>query len=92
MNTYQDTHFLCDGKAAKSVEAPIQPNEVEMDPEKLKFFNFKLKVCDFAKISSSEFQNFPFDGKLSILKKYYIDMLSKYPDGKGKNIFCLFSG
>ena len=61
-----------------------------MDPEKLEFFNSKVKVWDIAKISSSEFQNLPFDDKSSILKKYYVDMLSKYSDGKGKIIFCFF--
>ena len=79
-------------KLLQIVESPIQTNEVEMDPEKLNFFNSKLKVWDFAEISSSEFQNLPFDDKSGILKKYYVDMLSKYPDGKGKIIFCLFSG
>ena len=57
-------------KRLQIVEAPIQPNEVEMDPEKLKFCNSKLKVRDFTKISSSEFQNLSFDNKLSILRKY----------------------
>ena len=79
-------------KFLQIVEAPVQPNEVEMDPEKLNFFNSKLKVWNFAKISSSEFQNLPFDNKSSILIKYYVNMLSKYSDGKGENIFCLFSG
>ena len=74
------------------VEAPIQSNEVEMDQEKLKFFNSRLKVLNFAKTSSSEFQNVSFDDKSSILKKYYVDILSRYPDGIGKIIFCLFSG
>ena len=69
-----------------------QADEVEMDPEKLKFFNSKLKVWDFAKISSSKFQNLLFDDKSSILKRYYVDMLSRYADGKDKIIFCLSSG
>ena len=68
-------------KLLQIIEAPIQLNEVEMDPERLKFLNSNLKVWDFAKISSSEFQNLPFDNKSSILKKCY-------PDGKGKIIFC----
>ena len=79
-------------KLLQIVEAPIQPNEVEMNPKKLKFFNSKLKVWDFAEISSSKFQNLLFDDKSSILKKYYVDMLSRYADGKGKIIFCLSSG
>ena len=79
-------------KFLQIVQTPTQPAEVEMDPERLKFFNSKLKVWDFAKISVSEFRNLPFDDKWSILKKYYVDMLSKYFDSKGKIIFCLFSG
>ena len=79
-------------KLLQIVEAPIQPNEVEMNPKKLKFFNSKLKVWDFAKISSSKFQNLLFDDKSSILKRYYVDMLPRYADGKGKIIFCLSSG
>ena len=61
-------------KFLQIIEAPVQPNEVEMDPEKLKVFNSKLKVWDFAKILASEFENLPFDDKSSILKKYYVVM------------------
>ena len=64
-----------------------QPDKVEMDPEKLKFFNSKLKVWDFAKISLSEFQSFSFDNKSSLLKKYCIEMSAKYTEGKGKLFF-----
>ena len=63
-----------------------------MDPEKLKFSNSRIKVLNFAKTSSSEFQNLSFDDKSRILKKYYVDILSRYPDGIGKIILCLFSG
>ena len=79
-------------KFIQIVEAPTQSDEVEIDPEKLKFFNSKPNVWDFAKIPASEFQNLPFDNKSTILKKYYVDMLSKHPDGKSKIIFYLFSG
>ena len=79
-------------KFLQIIEAPAQPNEVEMDPEKLKVFNSKLKVWDFAKILASEFENLPFDDKSSILKKYYVDMLSKYSDGKGKICYACFFG
>ena len=54
-----------------------------------KIFNSRLKVWDFAKILASEFQNLPFDDKSSILKKYYVDMLSKCSDGKSKIIFLI---
>ena len=63
-----------------------------MDPEKLKFSNSRIKVLNFAKTSSSEFQNLSFDDKSRILKKYYVDTLSRYPDGIGKIILWLFSG
>ena len=42
-------------KFLQIVEPTTQPDEMEMDPEKLKFFTSKLKVWDFAKVSSSEF-------------------------------------
>ena len=67
-------------------------NEVEMDPEKLNFLNPNLQVWDCAKISTSEFQNLRFEDKSSILKTYHVDTSSKYPDGKGEIIFCLFPG
>ena len=44
-------------------------NDVELDPEKLEFFNSKLKVWDFAKISSFELQKLSFDNKSNFLKK-----------------------
>ena len=50
-------------KLIQIAEAPTQSDEVEMDPEKLKFFNSKLKVWDFAKISASELQDLPFDSQ-----------------------------
>ena len=51
------------------IEPTAQPDEVQMDPERLQFFNSELKVWDFAKISSSEFQSLPSDHKSSLLKK-----------------------
>ena len=54
-----------------------QADDVEMDPEKLKFFNSKLKVWDFAKISPSDFQSLSFDDKSLLLKSYYAEMSSK---------------
>ena len=50
-------------KFIQNAQAPTQSDEVEINPEKLKFFNSKLKVWDFAKISASEFQNLPFDSR-----------------------------
>ena len=79
-------------KFLQIVEAPTQPDEVEVDPPKLKFFNSKFKLWNFPKILASKFQNLPLEDKSSILKKYYVDMLLKYSGSKGKIIFCLFSG
>ena len=50
-------------KFIQNAQAPTQSDEVEINPEKLKFFDSKLKVWDFAKISASEFQNLPFDSR-----------------------------
>ena len=63
-----------------------------MDPEKLTIFKSKLKIWEFAKISSPEFQNLPSDDKSSILKKYHVDVLSKYPEFSKniQNILKLF--
>ena len=65
-----------------------QPDEVEMDSEKLKFFNIKLKVWDFAKISPSEFRSLSFDDKSLLLKKYYVEMSSMNTEVRGKPLFC----
>ena len=48
-----------------------------MDPEKLKFFNSKLRVWDFAKISLPEFQSLSFDDKSLLLKNYYVEVRGK---------------
>ena len=63
-------------KFLQIVEPTTQPDELKMDPEKSNFFDSKLKVRDFAKISSSEFQNLSFDDKSSLFKKYYAEMLA----------------
>ena len=55
------------------IEPTVQPDEVQVDPKRLKFFNSKLKVWDFAKIWSSEFRSVPSDDKSSLLKKHYVD-------------------
>ena len=76
-------------KLLQIAEPTTQPDAVEIDHEKLKFFNSKLKIWDFAKISSSELQSLSFDEKSSLLKKYYIEMLAKYTEGKGKLFFVV---
>ena len=73
------------------IKPTAQPDEVEMDPDKVKFFNSKLKVWDFAKISPSEFRSLSSDDKLLLLKNYYVEMSCKYTEGRGKPFFycCL---
>ena len=71
----------------KIVEEPTPANEVEIDAEKLKFYNSQLKVWDYAKISAVEFQKLSFDDRSNILKKYYVDMTAKYSAGAGKKFF-----
>ena len=75
------------------IEAPISSDDVKMDPGKLKFFSSKLKIWDYAKITASEFQNLSYDDKANVLKKYYIDICSRYSSGSGKSFFffvCVF--
>ena len=79
-------------KFLQIVEPTAKPDEVEMGSEKSKFFNSKLKVWDFAKISSSEFQNLSFDDKSNLLKKYYVEILAKYSESNGKLFFLFLSG
>ena len=70
-------NFFIMEKFLEIVEPTAQEDEVEMDPEKLNFL-IQVKVWDFAKISSSDFQSPSFDKKSSLLKKYYVEMLPKY--------------
>ena len=62
-----------------------------MDPEKLKFFTSKLKIWDYANISSHEFQNLSFEDKSKILMNYYTEMSSRFVVNPGKNVLiCSF--
>ena len=85
LNTYQHTQFFIMETFRQIVESTAQTDE---NAEKLNFFNSMLKVWDFAKISSSEFQSLSFDNKSSLLKKYYVEMLAKYTKCKEKPFFC----
>ena len=76
-------------KFLQIIELTAQADEAEIDPQKLKFFNSILKVWDFAKISSSEFQSLSFDDKSRLLKNY-LEISSKYTEGRGKQFFCCF--
>ena len=51
------------------IEDSTSSNEVEIDADKLKFYNSQLKVWDYEKISAGEFQKLSFDDKTSTLKK-----------------------
>lgn len=51
------------------IEDSTSSNEVEIDADKLKFYNSQLKVWDYEKISASQFQKLSFDDKTSTLKK-----------------------
>ena len=51
------------------IEDSTSSNEVEIDADKLKFYNSQLKVWDYEKISASEFQKHSFVDKTSSLKK-----------------------
>ena len=75
----------------RMVEQPAPSQKVATHGERLKFFNIKLKIWDYAKISSSDYQKLSFEDKSSILKSYYVDMSAKYSFGAGIIIiFCLF--
>lgn len=56
-------------------EYPTPSNQVEIDAEKLKFYNSQLKVWKYAKNSAAEFQKHSFDYRSSILKKNIMSML-----------------
>ena len=56
MKADQHTQFPYYGKFLAIIEPTAQADKVEMDPENLNLFISKLKVWDFAKILSSEFQ------------------------------------
>ena len=68
-------------------EGSTSANEVQIDADKLKFYNSQLKLWDYAKILASEFRKLSFDDKTSILKKYYVDMSAKYSVSAGKKFF-----
>ena len=73
-------------------EYPTPSNQVEIDAEKLKFYNSQLKVWKYAKNSAAEFQKHSFDYRSSILKKYYVDVTAKYSAGAGKKFEGVSSG
>ena len=71
-------------KLLKIVEKPSS-TELAIDAGRLKFFNSKLKIWDYTKISIREFQKLLFDDRSNILKKFY--MSAKYSVGAGKISF-----
>ena len=54
----------------KAVQEPLS-NEVVIDSDKFNFFNSQLKVWEYAKILTVEFQKLLFDNRYSILKQYH---------------------
>ena len=54
------------------VEEPTT-TDVNIYAKKLNFFNTKLKIWDYSKISLSEYQNISVDDRSSILRNYYHD-------------------
>ena len=70
-----------DPSLSSLAEAPIHV-------DRLKFFNSKVKVWEYAKIYASDFQKLLFDDISYILKNYYLDMSTKYSMGAGK-MFCI---
>ena len=67
------------------------PNEVVIDSDKLKFFNYYLKVWEYAKILAAEFQKRSFDHRSSILKQCYVGVSAKYSVGACKMFSVSFS-
>ena len=72
-----------DPSSSSLAEAPIHV-------DRLKFFNSKVKVWEYAKIYASDFQKLSFDDRSYILKNYYLDMSTKYSMGAGKMFRILF--
>lgn len=60
-----------------------------IDAEKLKFFNTKLKIWDYSGLSFADYQKLLIDKRSSILRKCYSDMCKRYSIGVGSGIFCL---
>ena len=65
--------------------------EVSIDAARLKFFNSKVKIWEYAKISANDFQKLSFQNRSLILKNYHFNMSTKYSMGSGIMIvfFCL---
>ena len=53
----------------KALQEPLS-NEVVIDSDKFNFFNSQIKVWEYAKILTVEFQKLLFDNRYSILKQY----------------------
>ena len=64
--------------------------EITIDADRIKFFNTKVKIWEYTKISTSGFQKLSFDERASILKNYYSDISVKYSVGAGILFICFF--
>lgn len=61
------------------VEEPSRPQtEITIDASKLKFFNTKVKIRDYARLSFVEYQKLCAEDRSSILKLYYPEMCKKF--------------
>ena len=67
----------------KIVEKPSS-SEIDIESDRLKFFNTKLKIWDYANVSFEEQQKCSFDNRSAILRNYYSKMCNRYP---GRGIF-----
>ena len=71
-------------------ERSLSSAVVAIDADRLKFFNTKVQIWEYAKISASNFQKLSFDNRASILKNYYSNMSAKYSVGTGILFIYLF--
>ena len=71
------------------VEEPPQPQvEIQIDASKVKFFNTKAKIWDYAPLSFSDYHKLSMEDRSSTLKAYYAEMCKRFSTGSG--IFCIF--
>ena len=71
------------------VEERSSPQQdISIDSKRLKFFTSKLKIWDNARQNFDDFKKLLVEDRSSLLKSYYVDMVSKY--GNGSGIFFLY--
>lgn len=76
----------------KIIEEPSPSSQdLNIDPEKLKYVNTKLKTWDLASIFSADYQKLSTGDEHSILKNYYHEMSLKYSTWSGIYSFVWIS-